>query len=101
VEALIALMHSDLSQPINLGHDNFQSYKDVAEMIKGILGSSSDIKFTEGLPYTHQQSVPDISLAKDKLNWFPLVNINDGLKHTISYARSNYIERLDIRQYRR
>jgi nucleoside-diphosphate-sugar epimerase len=99
VEGIVSLMHSGLTQPVNFGNDNFLLYKDVADKIKHILGSSSAITFSEGLPYTHLQAVPDITLAKEKLNWFPLVSIDEGLKQTIAYARSNYIERPDIRQY--
>lgn len=99
VEGLIALMNSDINFPVNLGNDNFVLYNDVAEKIQTILGSRSSIKFAEAIPYSHQQAVPDITLAKEKLNWFPLVNIDEGLKQTIAYARSNYIDRLDIRRY--
>ncbi len=101
VEGIVSLMHSDISQPVNFGNDNFLLYKDVADKIKVILGSTSQVTFAAALPYTHQQAVPDITLAKEKLNWFPLVNIDEGLKQTIAYARSNYIERPDIRQYGR
>lgn len=101
VEGMAALMHSEITQPVNFGNDNFLLYKDVAEKIKDILGSSSSITFAEGLPYSHQQAVPDITLAKEKLNWFPLVSIDEGLKQTIAYARSNYIDRPDLRQYGR
>jgi len=99
VEGLVALMNSDINSPVNLGNDNFVLYNDVAEKIQTILGSRSSITFTEAIPYSHQQAVPDITLAKEKLNWFPLVNIDEGLKQTIAYARSNYIDRLDIRRY--
>lgn len=99
VEGVIALMHSDVSSAVNLGNDNFLLYKDVADKIKEVANSSSQIKYSEGFPFTHQQAVPDITLAKEKLNWFPLVNIDDGLKQTVAFARSNYVERLDIRQY--
>jgi len=97
VEGIVALMQSDLTQPVNLGNDNFMTYSDIAEKIKSITGSTSLVTFTDALPYAHQQTVPDITLAKEKLNWFPLVNIDEGLKQTIAYARSSYVERRDIR----
>ena len=99
VEGIVALMHSDMDQPVNFGNDSFYLYKDVAEKVLAIVGSGSEIQYSEGIPYTHQQAVPDITLAKEKLNWFPLVNLDDGLKQTIAYARSNYIDRPDIRRY--
>src|SRR3989344_1445301 len=101
VEGIVALMHSDINQPVNFGNDNFYLYKDVAEKVLAIVGSGSQVQYAEGIPYSHQQAVPDITLAKEKLNWFPLVNLDDGLKQTIAYARSNYIDRPDLRQYGR
>ncbi|MEK7583832.1 MAG: GDP-mannose 4,6-dehydratase [Patescibacteria group bacterium] len=99
VEGIVSLMQSELTTPVNLGNDNFMTYNDIAEKIRTITGSMSSVTFTDALPYTHQQSVPDITLAKEKLNWFPLVNIDDGLKQTIVYTRSSYVERRDIRSY--
>lgn len=93
VEGLVALMHSEVVEPVNLGNDNFILYKDVAEKIIAFLGSRSAIVYADAIPYSHQQAVPDITLAKEKLNWFPLVGIDEGLKQTVTYARSNYVDR--------
>ena len=98
-EGLVALMHSDINASVNLGNDNFIMYHDVAEKIKAITGSKSAVSYTDSIPYSHQQAVPDITFAKEKLNWFPLVNIDEGLKQTIAYARSNYMDRPSIQQY--
>ena len=101
VEGIVALMHSSIKQPINLGNDGYFLMKDVADKVLAIAGSSSKITYDAGLPYTHQQAVPDITLAKEKLHWLPLVNIDDGLTQTISHARANYKDTLDIRRYGR
>lgn len=99
VEGLVAVMRSEVRGPVNLGTDNFLLYKEVAEKICDFVGSDSKISFADHIPYSHQQAVPDITLAKEKLNWFPLVGIDEGLKRTIAFARSNYLDRPDIRRY--
>lgn len=100
VEGLVALMHAEeATQPVNLGNDNFLLYKDVAEKIVSMLGSRSSVAYADAIPFSHQQAVPDITLAKEKLNWFPLVSIDEGLKQTITYARSNYIDHPTYRMY--
>lgn len=99
VEGMVALMHSDLSQPVNLGHDSYFILREVAEKIIAIIGSSSRLTYAPGHPYSHQQAIPDITLAKDKLNWLPLVSLDDGLRQAVAYARANYKDSLDFRRY--
>jgi len=101
VEGIISLMQSNLKQPVNLGSDNYFVMKDVATKIIEMSGSSSKISYAAGLPYTHQQAVPDITLAKEKLNWLPLVSLDDGVSQTIAFGRANYKDRLDVRRFGR
>ena len=100
VEGLLALMHSEIDHPVNIGNDNFYTYHDITEKVRAMVSSTSTVRYGESLPFSHHQAVPDITLAKEKLNWFPLVNIDEGLKQTIAFARSNYIGKIDMRRYR-
>ena len=61
---------------------------DLAEKIIAMTGSKSRIEFRplpEDDPKTRR---PDISLAKEKLGWEPKVDLEDGLKETISYFKT-------------
>ncbi len=87
IEGLIKLMNSpdDFTGPVNLGSPVETSILELAHKIIDMTNSKSKIVF-EPLPCDDPtQRQPDISLAKEKLNWQPTVKIEEGLKATIEY----------------
>ena len=87
VEALIKLMDNEekFIGPVNLGNPQEFTILSFAELIIKLTNSNSQIEFKE-LPQDDPiQREPDISLAKEKLNWEPTVNVEDGLMATIEY----------------
>lgn len=87
VEALIKLMDNEekFIGPVNLGNPQEFTILNFAELIIKLTNSNSQIEFKE-LPQDDPiQREPDISLAKEKLNWEPTVNVEDGLMATIEY----------------
>jgi len=89
VDGLIKLMATDISAPVNLGSDHSLLLSEVAKKVIKIIGSSSQVEFKEHLPYTAKQIMPDISLAKETIGWFPMVSLEDGLQKTIEYMKVN------------
>lgn len=88
VEGLIALMASEISEPINLGSEQVYTLGEVAKKIIDTMNSSSTINYTNKYEYTMQPAVPSISKAKEELNWFPLVSIDEGLREAIEYYKA-------------
>lgn len=87
ISGLVALMNSpdDFTGPVNLGNPLEFSILELAEKIKMITGSKSRIVF-KLLPHDDpKQRRPDITLAKEKLEWKPVVDIDKGLRKTIEY----------------
>lgn len=76
---------------MNIGSDEDLFVKDIAQRIITMVGSSSTIKFEPSLPFLTELGLPDITAAKEKLGWFPLVLLEDGLAKTIEYVRANKI----------
>jgi UDP-glucuronate decarboxylase len=72
--------------PVNLGSDMDVALVDVAQRIVEMTGSSSRITFEPPLLFMSQLGLPDITKAKDKLNWLPLVQLDEGLKRAIDYT---------------
>ena len=59
----------------------------LANLVIRLTNSQSDIRF-EALPEDDpKQRKPDISIAKSKLDWVPVVNVEDGLQLTINNFR--------------
>jgi UDP-glucuronate decarboxylase len=87
IEGLIKMMNSpdDFTGPVNLGNPNEFSVLELAKKIIETTGSKSKIVFRP-LPQDDPcQRQPDISLAQEKLDWQPTVNLVKGLKKTIEY----------------
>ncbi len=90
VEGLIRMMASEagLTGPINLGNPQDVTMLELAEMVLTLVGSKSKLTFLPLPTDDPPQRKPDISLAGEKLDWEPSVNLEDGLKVTIEYFRS-------------
>ncbi|MBT6691471.1 NAD-dependent epimerase/dehydratase family protein [Candidatus Parcubacteria bacterium] len=87
VEGMISLMASEISEPINFGSGSPQTLSEVAKKVIEIINSSSEVKYTQKYAYTMQPAIPDINKAKNELNWFPLVSIDEGLKLAVDYFK--------------
>ena len=90
VEGIIAAMFTDgtKGEVINLGNPNEKTILEVAEMIKEMMGSSSQISFEELPEDDPKKRNPDISKAKGLLSWAPKVDLEGGLKKTMEYFKS-------------
>jgi len=87
IEGMIRLMNSGdhLTGPINMGNPIELTILELAKKIIEISGSKSKIIY-EKLPTDDpKQRKPDITLAKKELDWFPKIEIEEGLIKTIKY----------------
>lgn len=86
LEGMIKLMDSSYTKPVNLGSTDNYLIKDVAQHLIGLVQSKSKVDFKDPLLFMRPLGLPDITIAKEELNWFPIVTISDGLKRTIDYT---------------
>ena len=87
VEGLIKMMNSKLTGPVNLGNPSERTVLDFAKLIIKMTNSNSKI-VNKPLPSDDPiKRRPDISLAKQELDWQPTVDIVDGLNKTIEYFK--------------
>ncbi|MBR3151066.1 MAG: SDR family oxidoreductase [Erysipelotrichaceae bacterium] len=87
VEALMRMMEGDYIGPVNIGNPDERTVKELAEKIVEMTSSSSKIVY-KGLPSDDPvRRKPDISLAKEKLHWQPVVPLETGLRNTIEYFK--------------
>lgn len=97
VEGLIRLMNApdDVTGPINLGNPREFTIRELAELVMELTGSTRQIVFKSLPADDPTRRKPDISLATQKLDWSPTVDLNDGLEQTIAWFRT-----IDVDEYR-
>lgn len=82
------LIDSYVASPVNLGNRFTIEIGELAEIIKEITGSSSEIVYTGVFPADDpKQRCPDITKAKIELDWSPRVSMIDGLEKTVDYFK--------------
>jgi len=87
IEGIIKLMNApdDIPGPINLGNPYEITIRELAETIISLSGAKSKL-VTKPLPKDDPlQRCPDITLARERLDWTPSVPLEEGLKRTIDY----------------
>jgi UDP-glucuronate decarboxylase len=83
----VLMLDKNPQNPINLGNPNEFKVIELANTIKELTGSNSEI-INYPLPEDDpKQRCPDISLARTTLNWEPAVNLVEGLEKTIKYFK--------------
>ncbi len=89
VEGILKMAASNFPGPVNLGNPTELSILEFAERINKLTGKHSELVFKELPQNDPKVRRPDISLAKEKLLWEPIVPLNEGLKQTIEYFQNN------------
>ena len=89
VSGILKAMESDNSEVFNIGNPNEITILQLAEKIIELTNSNSEIKFVKLPEDDPMQRKPDISKANNKLNWFPEVSLEDGLKKTIEWVENS------------
>ena len=90
IEGFIRMMdaNDDISGPINLGNPSEFTIKQLAEAIINLTGAKSELikqPLPEDDPLKRQ---PDITIAKQQLDWQPFIDLEAGLTKTIDYFRA-------------
>jgi dTDP-glucose 4,6-dehydratase len=88
VEGIYRLMMSDYSLPVNIGNPQEHTILEFARIILGMIGGESKIVFKELPVDDPKQRRPDITKARELLEWEPKVGLEGGLSETIGYFRS-------------
>jgi UDP-glucuronate decarboxylase len=73
--------------PVNLGNPNEFTILELAERVIRLTGSRSKIVFKPLPADDPTQRRPDIRLARQKLNWQPTVELEEGLHRTIDFFK--------------
>ena len=91
IEGIFRHLLSDLNGPTNIGNPNEVTVLEIAETIKKIVGSDSEITFMERPVDDPEQRRPDITRARTELGWEPMISMQEGLDRTIEWARTEWV----------
>lgn len=88
VEGLIRLMESGESGPINLGNPHEVTVRELAARVLRMIPDTGSGIVQQPLPVDDPvRRRPDITQAREKLNWSPTVPLERGLEDTVAYFR--------------
>jgi UDP-glucuronate decarboxylase len=73
------------STPINVGNPHEITMKELSQKILELTKSKSQVKYHPLPQDDPRQRCPDISLAREVLDWSPLISLTDGLSRTAKY----------------
>lgn len=80
-----AMEKGEKGEVYNLGNPNEFTILELAQKIKEITGTSSEMEFHPFPEDSPTKRKPDITKAKEKLGWEPKVELEEGLKRTLRY----------------
>ena len=86
VEGIIKMMNSpkEITGPINLGNPGEKTMLEMAEKIIALTGSLSRLTYKDLPVDDPRRRCPDITMAKQLLNWEPTITLEQGLPKTIA-----------------
>jgi UDP-glucuronate decarboxylase len=89
IEGFVRMMNSEqgFTGPVNMGNPSEFTMLELADKVLSLVGGKSKPTFCSLPTDDPKQRQPDISLAKQKLDWKPKISLEDGLKETINYFK--------------
>ena len=88
VEGIYRLLMSDVNEPVNIGNPQEMTIRQMAEMVLKLTNSKSELVYKD-LPVDDPKiRQPDITKANSLLGWQPEIKLEEGLKKTIAWFKT-------------
>jgi UDP-glucuronate decarboxylase len=82
----------DIHDPVNIGNPGEFTIKELAELVMEMCGSnepsSREVKHLALPQDDPKQRQPNITRARELLNWNPTIPLREGLEKTVAYFRA-------------
>jgi dTDP-glucose 4,6-dehydratase len=85
VRGIVAMLDSRERGPINLGNPVELTIREIAEMVRELVGSSSQVELHPLPQDDPTRRKPDITRARERLGWSPQVPVREGITRTIEW----------------
>ncbi len=90
LDGILKVMHNEKSDVFNIGNDNEVTISYLAEKIISLTNSNSEIVYHELPENDPKQRKPDLTKARDILNYEPKISLDSGLMLTIDWIAKTY-----------
>lgn len=89
VDGIVAAMEKGKSGEVyNLGNPNEFTILELAQKVKELTGSTSEVEYQPLPEDDPEQRCPDITKARSELGWEPKISLDEGLRKFIDYLKS-------------
>ncbi len=89
IDGILKLLFSGIHGPVNVGNPGEFTILEFAQLVIKLSGTESKIVYNPLPVDDPKQRRPDITLAREALNWEPNVKLEDGLKQTIAWFKEH------------
>lgn len=90
ISGIAKLLFADICEPVNLGNPTEFTILELANLVLRLTESKSKLEFVPLPPDDPKKRKPDITKAKKILGWEPKVSLEEGLKLTIAWAKTQF-----------
>jgi len=87
IDGLVALLDSGVQEPVNIGNPDERTINELAEIVREVTETDSGITHEELPPQDPQVRRPNITKAREELEWDPGVDLRDGLQRSVTYFK--------------
>jgi dTDP-glucose 4,6-dehydratase len=88
VDGIVRLFESSVKDPVNIGNPVEHTVLDFARTVGRLAGGSSEIRHQPGREDDPKRRCPDITRARTLLGWSPKVDLEEGLRLSLEYFRT-------------
>jgi dTDP-glucose 4,6-dehydratase len=92
IDGFLRLSKSDEHLPVNIGNPNEFTILECAQMVLKVTGSKSQIRHEPLPPDDPRQRCPDITKARQLLQWDPKIDLETGLRQSLDYFKKAVAE---------
>lgn len=90
LDGILKVMHNEKSDVFNIGNDNEVTISYLAEKIINLTNSNSEVVYRELPENDPKQRKPDLTKARELLNYEPKISLDSGLELTIDWIAKTY-----------